>query len=162
MSVKQSVKLFSFIILIFAILSVGCGKKEEKKTEEKPKTEMTKNAETNKPAEQPKPEQNTPAIADLKGTYTGVFDNRPTTLVITEQTEKAFKGKITINYREVINQEISGEFNPETKSVTMKDMIHSRYAGKYSGKLSEDLTKLSGTFSMNVDGTKLNFNLSKK
>jgi PBP1b-binding outer membrane lipoprotein LpoB len=162
MELKQSVKLFGFILLTFAILFVGCGKQEEKKQEEKPKTETTKtDTTTNKTVEQPA-QQQAPAIADIKGTYSGVFDSRPTTLVITEQTDKAFKGKITINYREVINQEVSGEFNPETKTVTMKDMLHSRYAGKYTGKLSDDLKKFSGTFTMNVDGNKLNFNLVKK
>nr|HPN38943.1 hypothetical protein [Melioribacteraceae bacterium] len=156
------IKLISFILLIFAILVVGCGKQEEKKQEEKPKTETTNN-ETNKPTEQPAQEQpQAPSIADIKGTYSGVFDSRQTTLVITEQTEKTFKGKITINYREVINQEVSGEFNPDTKTITMKDMLHSRYAGKYNGKLSDDLSKFSGTFTMNVDGTKVNFNLVKK
>jgi hypothetical protein len=162
MYTKQALKLFVLFILTFAILFTGCNKKEEKQTEEKPKTEMTSNANANNPAEQPAPEVQKPAIADLRGTYTGVFDKRPTTLIITEQTEKTFKGKITINYREVINQEVTGEFDPDTKKVTMKDMLHSRYAGTYSAKLSDDLTKLTGTFTMNVDKTNLSFSLTKK
>jgi hypothetical protein len=44
----------------------------------------------------------------------------------------------------------------------MADQLHSRFQGKYNGKFSEDKTKMSGTFTMNLDGTKVNFNFNKK
>jgi hypothetical protein len=44
----------------------------------------------------------------------------------------------------------------------MVDQIHSKYMGKYNGKLSDDAKNLSGTFTMNRDGTKSSFNLNKK
>jgi hypothetical protein len=46
--------------------------------------------------------------------------------------------------------------------VSMKDLLHSRYAGTYKGKISEDLNKLSGTFTQNVEKTKFSFNLKKQ
>jgi hypothetical protein len=101
-------------------------------------------------------------IPDLKGKWTGTFDKRATTLRITEQEGKSFKGAITINYREVINQQVSGTVNEETMEISMKDLLHSRYAGTYKGKLSEDVKKFSGSFTQNVDKTKFSFNLTKQ
>ncbi len=141
----------------------GCEKKEAPKQEEQV-AETVKNPvdTTSQPvAEQPKVEEKK-AVLDLKGTYTGTFDSRATTLKITEQTETEFSGSITINYRETINQKISGKLDQEKMTVTMKDMLHSRFAGTYSAKLSEDGKKLSGTFTQTVDKTKASFSLNKK
>ena len=101
-------------------------------------------------------------IPNLKGTWTGTFDKRATTLKITEQTDSSFSGKISIKYRETINQDVKGTFRPATQKVSMEDQIHSKYMGKYDGKLSDDGKNLSGTFTMNRDGTKSSFNLNKK
>ena len=101
-------------------------------------------------------------IPDLKGTWAGTFDKRATTLKITEQTDSSFSGKISINYREVINQEIKGAISSSTGKISMKDQLHSRYQGKYNGKLSEDGKNFSGTFTMDLDGKKFTFNLNKK
>jgi len=101
-------------------------------------------------------------ILDLKGTYSGTLDSRATTLKITEQTDTTFTGSITINYREVINQKISGKLDQEKMTATMKDVLHSRFAGTYSAKISEDGKKLSGTFTQNVEKTKYSFSLTKK
>jgi PBP1b-binding outer membrane lipoprotein LpoB len=101
-------------------------------------------------------------IPDVKGKWTGTFDKRTTTLRITEQDGKSFKGKITINYREVINQQVSGMFDEESMEFTMKDLLHSRYAGTYKGKFSADMKSLSGTFTQNVEKTKFTFSLKKQ
>lgn len=152
------ITLFLFAIILFA---AGCG--EQKK--EEPKVEDEKKSET---IEQPKAEEptivETPAVVipDLKGTWTGKFDSRATTLKITEQDSVSFKGTITINYREVINQQVSGKIDVEKNTLTMKDLLHSRYAGSYSASLSEDMSTLSGTFTQNVEKTKFTFNLKKK
>ncbi len=61
----------------------------------------------------------------------------------------------------MINQEVKGEFDPETNRISMEDQLHSRFSGKYSGKLSEDNTVFAGEFTMKVDGKKFNFNLMK-
>jgi len=101
-------------------------------------------------------------IPDIKGTWTGTFDKRTTTLTITEQTDSNFSGKISIKYKETINQDVKGTFRPATQKVSMEDQVHSKYMGKYDGKLSDDGNNLSGTFTMNRDGTKTSFNLNKK
>ena len=101
-------------------------------------------------------------IPDLKGTWTGTFDSRSTTLNITEQTDSSFSGKISISYRQAINQDVKGSFSPSTMNMKMKDQLHSRFRGKYNGKLSKDGDNYSGTFTMDLDGTKFSFNLNKK
>ena len=98
----------------------------------------------------------------LVGTWTGKFDNRKTTLVITKQEDNKIEGKITINYRQVINQEVKGSYDPEINKLFMEDQLHSRYKGKYEGQLDDDKSTFSGIFTMSLDGKKFNFNLSKK
>jgi hypothetical protein len=151
---------FFLVILLCAYLTnfFGC-KKEAEKPEEKPaqQTQVTTPAETTKIVEKPKI-----VYPDLIGKWTGVFDKRASTLTITKQDTTEFSGKITINYREVINQEISGKLDLLKKEVKMKDLLHSRYAGTYVGKLSDDMNTMQGTFTQNVEKTKFNFNLTKK
>lgn len=148
-----------FTVLIFSFF-VGCEKKETPK--ETAEAVKTSTETTTQPlAEQPKVEEKK-AVLDLRGIYTGKLDSRATTLKITEQTDTTFTGSITINYREVINQKISGKLDQAKMTVTMKDMLHSRFAGTYSAKLSEDGKKLSGTFTQNVEKTKYSFSLIKK
>jgi|WetSurMetagenome_2_1015567.scaffolds.fasta_scaffold44002_4 hypothetical protein len=154
------------IILSTTIAFLGCEKKTET-PEMKPDT-TTKTEPV--PVEEPvvidsvKPEIETPVvqIPDLKGKWTGKFDSRATVLEITQQTDSTFSGKISISYREVVNQEVSGSISPSKMKMSMKDMLHSRSQGKYYGSLSADGKTFSGTFTMNVDKTKLAFNLSKK
>lgn len=100
-------------------------------------------------------------IPDMKGTWSGVFDGRSSTLKITEQIDSSFSGKITINYRQVTNQEVKGILNTRTGEITMSDQLHSRYQGKYKGVLSINNNNFSGTFTMDNDGTKYSFNLNK-
>ena len=97
----------------------------------------------------------------LVGTWTGKFDGRKTVFVVTEQDGNHFEGKITINYRDVINQEVKGSFDPENNAMSMEDQLHSRFKGTYNGKLSEDQSTYSGQFTMKHGGTKFNFNLKK-
>ena len=101
-------------------------------------------------------------IPDLKGTWTGTFDSRSTVLNITEQTDSSFSGKISISYRQAINQDVKGSFSPSTMNMKMKDQLHSRFRGKYNGKLSKDADNYSGTFTMDLDESKFSFNLNKK
>lgn len=160
--------LFSISFLSVLIL-IGC---EQKKTVETtiPKDTVQVKIEEPAPVDTMMKDTTTikepeiPAVVmpDLKGKWTGTFDKRATTLRITEQDGKTFKGSITINYREVINQQVIGTLNEKTMEFSMKDLLHSRYAGSYKGKLSEDMKKFSGTFTQNVDKTKYNFSLKKQ
>ena len=147
--------LLTAVFILAVITFFGCeGKKgETDETGEDVTSETTSGDET-------EVEANT--IQDLKGTWTGTFDGRATTLKISEQTDSSFSGNITINYRQVINQEVKGSFSPASMVMTMIDQLHSRYQGKYNGKLSENSDNFSGTFTMNSDGSKFSFNLNKK
>ncbi|MBK9098815.1 MAG: hypothetical protein IPM14_11985 [bacterium] len=155
-------KLLMLIVFIVSIAFLGCEKKTEQT--EQPKNEV----QTDQTAPDAVPEIKEPlveekiTIPDIKGTWTGVFDKRATTLRITEQTDSSFSGKITIEYREVINQDVKGSFSPTTLKMTMTDQLHSRYQGSYSGKLSKEINTYSGTFTMKLDGSKFSFNLNKK
>jgi hypothetical protein len=146
-------KMFSVIAPFFLIecflFITGCQKKEEKPIQQNPVV-----ADTNKKVIN--------EITDIKGKYTGTFDNRAASLSIREQEGNTFKGSIRINYREVINQQITGEFDPKTFTFTMTDQLHSRFQGKYKGKFSDDRTRMTGTFTMNLDGSKFSFNFTKK
>ncbi|MEO8400115.1 MAG: hypothetical protein ABI550_09945 [Ignavibacteriaceae bacterium] len=162
-SIKHSSKFFLafifFTALTFSYFGCESKKEEVKSTDENAAAVDSINKES---VDAAKTDLGMNKIPDLTGTWNGVLDSRNTTLKITSQDSTSFKGKITINYREVINQEVKGSLNPEKMTVTMNDQIHSRYMGKYNAKLSSDTTKLSGTFTMNVDGKKLNFSLTKK
>jgi len=157
-------KLIAVMIILTVIAFIGC----EKKTEQQQTEVKSENISPDTISSVSEPMDSEPVveekitIPDIKGTWTGTFDKRATTLKITEQTDSSFSGKITINYREVINQEVKGRVSPTSLKMSMKDQLHSRYQGKYNGKISEDGKSFSGTFTMNRDGTKSSFNLNKK
>lgn len=96
------------------------------------------------------------------GTWSGKFDIRTATMIITKQEGNDFEGKVTINLRTVINQDVKGSFDPETNKVTIKDQLRSKFKGVYSGTLSEDGTTISGNFKTNLDNKNYNFSFSKK
>jgi len=165
--IKQSLlkQFLTIIIISVSLIYFGCEKKagESKQTDDGVKSEnVSADTSSSVPSENEPAVDNKIQIPDLKGTWTGVFDGKSTTLQITEQTDSSFSGTITISYREVINQEVKGNFSPITLKMTMTDQLHSRYQGSYSGKLSKDLNNYSGTFTMKVDGSKFSFNLNKK
>lgn len=152
-------KLFTVLTILAVVAFIGCEKKtEQQQGEVKNESVMP---DTTSPLSEPIIEEKV-TVPDIKGTWTGVFDKRSTVLTITEQTDSSFSGKITINYREVINQEVKGNISPASMKISMKDQLHSRYQGKYKGKLSEDGKTFSGTFTMDLDGKQFSFNLNKK
>ncbi len=150
-------KKHSFITPVLLIVSIlflaGCQKKEEAPVKQTPVVTDT-SAKISQTV--------VPAPVDIKGKYAGTFDNHSSSLNIKEQDGNKFKGSLTVNYREVINQQVSGEFDQTTLKFSMTDLLHSRFQGKYSGKFSDDKTKMSGTFTMNLDGSKFSFNYTKK
>lgn len=159
-SLFKILMIVTFSVALLAI--VGCEKKSDtpEVKEENTQEEPAKIEEA--PEEITEPESLVVQIPDLIGKWSGKFDSRNTVLNITEQTDSSFKGKITISYREVINQEVEGVLSPSTMRITMKDLLHSRFRGRYSGKLSEDGQNYSGTFTMDLDKSQFSFNLSRK
>jgi hypothetical protein len=165
--IKQSLlkQFFTIIIISVSLIYFGCEKKagESKQTEDGVKSEnVSTDTSSSVPSENEPAVDNKIQIPDIKGTWTGTFDKRATTLKITEQTDSSFSGKITINYREVLDQDVKGTFSPTTLKMNMIDQLHSRYQGSYSGNLSKELNNYSGTFTMKLDGSKFSFNLNKK
>src|ERR1035437_4751099 len=105
-------KVFSVIISVFLmtfiLFIIGCQKKEERSIQQSPVFTDTTKKIVNE-------------ITDIKGKYSGTFDRRASSLNIKEQEGNKFKGSITINYREVINQQVVGEFDPQTLTFAMTD-----------------------------------------
>lgn len=181
---KRRVKTSLLILLFISFLLIGCDKAKETvekaadNVEEKTGEVISETAEkvgevagetANKVGESTEEAVNKLAEGveeiieskELVGTWKGKFDGRKTVLVITSQDGNDFEGKITINYREAINQEVKGSYDSETNKMSMKDQLHSRYAGIYEGTLSDDKSTFSGVFTVKADGTKFKFNLSK-
>lgn len=127
--------IFTLLLILTVVVYFGC----DKKTDE---AEVT--------------------IPDLKGNWSGTFDGRSAVLNITDQTDSSFSGKISISYRDPINQEVKGSFSPATSKITMTDQLQSRFQGEYSGSLSKEADNFSGTFTLSNDGSKYSFNLNKK
>jgi len=151
--------LTTAMIIITVIAFIGC----EKKTEQQQSEGKIESVSPDTISADSEPVAETEiTIPELIGTWSGTFDKRTTTLKITEQTDSSFSGKITINYRQVINQEVKGRFSPTTLKMSMTDQLHSRFEGKYDGKLNNELNNFSGTFTMKLDGSKFSFNLNKK
>ncbi len=156
-SLKQ---FFAVLVILTSMVYLGCEKKAEKPQDEG-KTEGVTTDSTSAGSE-PMVKETKITIADITGKWTGTFDKRSTVLIITEQTDSSFAGKISISYRDVINQDVKGTFSPATMNMSMTDQLHSRYQGKYNGKLSEDGKNYSGIFNMDLDGSKFSFNLNKQ
>ena len=163
--IKQSLskEFLTIIIISVSLIYFGCEKKAEKTdqpkeevTSETVMTDSTGSTKTNEPAAEEKMQ-----IPDLKGTWTGVFDGKSTTLQITEQTDSSFSGKISINYKQTLNQDVKGNFSPASLKISMTDQLHSKFMGKYNGKLSKDYSNFSGTFTKNRDNSNFSFNLNK-
>ena len=163
--IKQSLlkQFLTIIIISVSLIYFGCEKKAEKTdqpkeevTSETVMTDSTGSTKTNEPAAEEKMQ-----IPDLKGTWTGIFDGKSTTLQITEQTDSSFSGKISINYKQTLNQDVKGNFSPASLKISMTDQLHSKFMGKYNGKLSKDYKNFSGTFTKNRDNSNFSFNLNK-
>jgi ABC-type enterochelin transport system substrate-binding protein len=161
MTIKNSSVLY-VIIMALSVLLIGCdNNKPEPEAKEKVKSEVKQEAQEVNEGSEVVEKKVKPEIKKLMGTWVGTLDKRKATLVISEETDKKFKGKITINYRNPVNQEVEGSYD-ESGSVSMKDMLHSRYKGTYSGKLIEGDSAIRGTFKTLVDKNEFDFILTKQ
>lgn len=161
---KKSINRFFTSAICFLILLIaGC--QEQKK--ESPQTGTEKKQDSIALKEKAEAtadslKKQAELLPDITGTWTGKLEYHSSVLKISEQDSLNFKGNITTNFREVINQQVSGKFDPVNKTLTMKDLVRNRYQGTYSAKLSDDLKSFEGTFTVNVDKTKWSFNYKKK
>ncbi len=158
--------VFAVLVIITAVVYFGCEKKTDQSEEptDNSDTEVITSDTTSGDAttEKEPVEDMKITIPDIRGTWTGTFDQRSAVLNIINQTDSSFSGKISISYRQAINQDVKGSLSPATMNMEMKDQLHSRFQGKYNGKLSKDADNYSGTFIMDLDGSKFSFNLNKK
>lgn len=157
-------KLILLSFLLSLLIFLGCEQKTEKPEEDAADTVVVDVTEQDSVLTDTTEIEEEPVVVipDVTGKWTGTFDGRSTVMNITNQNGNNFSGKISINYRQAINQDVKGTINPETMKMNMTDQLHSRYQGKYYGTLSEDGTKYSGTFRMDLDGKEFSFNLTKK
>lgn len=152
------------LILVSAIFLVSCDSAKEsaenvmEKTDEAVTDTATTDTNENVSEELNKIAEDNKFI----GTWSGKFDIRTATMTITKQEGNEFEGKVTINLRTVINQDVQGTYDPETNKVTIKDQLRSKFKGVYSGSLSEDGTRISGNFKTNLDNKNYNFSFLKK
>ncbi len=162
---KKNILIKSFLMMLLILAStayIGCDKKTAETEEPKDKDSIAI-IESEQPDIKPDPDTDPGnTIPDITGKWTGMFDQRSTVLEINEQTGSTFSGKISISYREAIHQQVKGTFTQTTREMTMTDQLHSRFQGRYHGKLSEDYKNFSGTFTMSADNSKFSFNLNKK
>jgi hypothetical protein len=159
-------RIFIVLVMLTSVVYFGCEKKTdntEVEIDNSETEEIISDTTSGDPTEELKDpvEETEIVLPDLKGTWTGKFDGKSTTLVITEQTDSSFLGKISINYKQTLNQNVKGNFSPTTLKITMIDQLHSKYMGKYNGKFGENYNSFSGTFTKNRDGSQYTFNLKK-
>jgi hypothetical protein len=156
-------RFLTVLIVLTAMVYFGCEKKAEDSKQKEGTNETVSPDTTSSVATGSEPgTENMIQIPDIKGIWTGTFDGKATTLNITEQTDSSFSGKITINYKQTLNQDVKGNFSPTTLKISMADQLHSKFMGKYNGKLSKDYINFSGTFTKNRDNSNFSFNLNKK
>jgi FlaG/FlaF family flagellin (archaellin) len=153
------------LVMLTAVVYFGCEKKTDQSEEptdngdtEVITTDTTSGDDT---IEKEPLEETKITIPDIRGPWTGKFDGKSTTLEITEQTDSSFFGKISINYKQTLNQNVKGNFSPTALKITMIDQLHSKFMGKYNGKFGENYNSFSGTFTKNRDGSQYTFNLKK-
>ncbi|MDZ7626411.1 MAG: hypothetical protein U5J96_18445 [Ignavibacteriaceae bacterium] len=84
------------ILLSVSLFFVGCEKKaeESKQTEDGIKSENVSPDTSASVLSESEPVENKIQIPDIKGTWSGKFDARATTLTITEQTDRSFSERL--------------------------------------------------------------------
>jgi len=99
----------------------------------------------------------------LIGVWEGKLANRATTLTITSQdANEEITGKIVINLGHRIRQDVKGKYDPNSRTITMKDQLQQKDRGKYKGTISENGKVFTGTFTTLANNKSVDFKLVKK
>lgn len=162
---KLSRLFIPLLTIIFLTFTPGCGdqRTDSPDSESEMPEQINGNTDTTEMRDTTQLEkETTEKIPDIKGTWSGKLDAHNSTLRITEQDGLNFKGSISTNFRETVNQEVSGEFNPENNTIKMRDIHKTRNMGTYTAKLSEDMKSMTGTFTLTHDKTNFSFNYKKQ
>lgn len=151
----------SFLLVIISLFFVVAGCKQKTDVPADKQTQQISADSTAKVSAADTNKAKPVTYMDVKGKWTGTFDQRSTTLNINSQDSTEFSGTITIAYREPLTKPVSGKFDNGTMKFTMKDTEHSRFQGNYSGEFTND-GKMTGTFTMNLNHQNYNFKFNKK
>ncbi len=97
----------------------------------------------------------------LQGEWTGKFEGRDMKMEFTSIENNIVKGNITVTYNKDVTQEFEGTYNPTKKVLTLKDLLDKKFKGSYKITPAEDGQKLIGTYILNSNKTKVEFDASK-
>jgi PBP1b-binding outer membrane lipoprotein LpoB len=162
--------IFVLSITGIFLMFIGCQTKKEEPIENKtPQTTTT--TEAAKPQPVQPAQANDSAIAtpqekqipQLVGTWSGTLFSHPSTLIIKTQNGNEFTGSIVTKTRQETKQNISGKFDPQTLDISMRDLLHSRFMGNYTGKLSADGHTMQGQLRLTqINDSPQAFSFTKK
>ncbi len=158
-----SLQIF-FVLFAFTIFLTSCDSSDDKEVRND-NNDVVKKIDVNNTADTLEADTSKTLSKkgnQFEGAWSGTFDSRNATLKITSQTGNEFQGEISVNYHDQLVKPVAGSFDKEQKTFTMRDTQSGRFAGTYSGKLSDDMSKMNGTFTMKTDNSNYSFTLTKK
>lgn len=83
----------------------------------------------------------------LQGEWKGTFDGRDAVMQISKAQKELVEATITVKYRELINENLTGAINMEDKILHLDDVhANGNLDGEYDGKFNDDFTEMSGTY----------------
>lgn len=83
----------------------------------------------------------------LQGEWKGTFDGRDAVMQISKAGKEAVEATISVKYRELINEALTGSVNMEEKRFHFDDVhANGNLDGEYNGKFNDDFTEMSGTY----------------
>lgn len=83
----------------------------------------------------------------LQGEWEGTFDGRDAVMQISKAQKEAVEATITVKYRELITENVTGAINMEDKTLHLDDVhANGNLDGEYNGKFNDDFTEMSGTY----------------
>lgn len=161
MNYKKSMFSGFVVILFTAFILMGCEQKKE-----------TPENQTQQPTTTTTPTQQTPAAVDttkqkppeaqLTGEWEGKFGDRKMTLKIDSLNGNNFQGSTVVRWDSPKKEKITGEFNPDTREMKIKETAGTRNNGNYSGTVSADLKTFKGVWQDNGNRRTYNITLNKK
>lgn len=160
---KMLTSLSKYLSVLFltgalVVITAGCEKKSEKPGGENNSADTAGTMQSEQtPADTMETE-----YPDLIGTWTGTFQSHSATLKITGQDGEIFEANLAVQFRDLVNKTLTGTVDPATHKINMKDKVKTRYEATYSAKLSDDMSKITGTAYYIVDKNTVSFSFTKK
>lgn len=102
-------------------------------------------------------------LKGLIGTWNGTFEDRNATLEITEVDAKNVKATISVQYSNLINEELKGTINTQSGTIQLDD-VHSNgiLDGQYNGTFTDGkMNALKGSYKNYTTQKQVEFNFEK-